>query len=183
MPLQGAWRLFVRLPRALPWAMETLGFQPVFAHTSLVSRLCAHVIGFTSLRTRHWFHVYAHTSLVSRLCAHVIGFTSLRTRHWFHVFAHTSLVSHLCAYVIGFTFLRTRYWFHIFAHTLLVSHLCAYVIGFTSLRIRYCVNVIGFLSQLLIFPSLFHCPSLSLLLLAARPEGTTPPQPRATPWV
>ena len=119
MPLQGAWRLFVRLPRALPWAMETLGFQPVFAHTSLVSRLCAHVIGFTSLRTRHWFHIFAHTSLVSRFCAHVIGFTSLGIRYWFHIFAHTLLVSHLCAYVIGFTSLRIRYWFHIFAHTLL----------------------------------------------------------------
>ena len=34
----------VRLPRAMPWAMETLGFQPVFAQTLL----------FTSLRKRYW---------------------------------------------------------------------------------------------------------------------------------
>ena len=44
-------RFCIRLPRAMPWAMEILGFQPVFAQTLLVSRLCANVIGFTSLQT------------------------------------------------------------------------------------------------------------------------------------
>lgn len=41
----------VRLPRAMPWAMETLGFQPVFAHTLLVSRPCTYVVGIVSLQT------------------------------------------------------------------------------------------------------------------------------------
>ena len=42
-------RFCIRLPRAMPWAMEILGFQPVFAHTSLFSYLCK----------RYWFsHLY-----------------------------------------------------------------------------------------------------------------------------
>ena len=58
---------FIRLPRALPWAMETLGFQPVFAQTLLV----------TSLRKRYW----------SRPCTYVVGIVSLQ-RWWFHVLAN-----------------------------------------------------------------------------------------------
>ena len=42
---------FIRLPRAMPWAMETLGFQPVIAHTLLVSRPCTYVVGIVSLQT------------------------------------------------------------------------------------------------------------------------------------
>ena len=60
----------------MPWAMETLGFQPVFAQTLLISHLCK----------RYWFHVFAN----------VIGFTSLQTllvsrlskRYWFNVLAN-----------------------------------------------------------------------------------------------
>ena len=76
----------VRLPRAMPWAMETLGFQPVFAQTLL----------FTSLRKRYWSrscanvigHVLAQTLLFSRPCANVVGIASLQ----FYVVASSQLL-------------------------------------------------------------------------------------------
>ena len=30
LPLQGAWVVFILIPRAMPWAVEILGFQPAF---------------------------------------------------------------------------------------------------------------------------------------------------------
>ena len=73
--LAGRLAVFVRLPRAMPWAMETLGFQPVFAQTLLVlvianviySRYCKRYL-FSLLQTllfsrpgkRYCFHVLAN---------------------------------------------------------------------------------------------------------------------------
>ena len=43
----------VRLPRAMPWAMETLGFQPVFAQTLLVTSLQFYVATSPNLLYSH----------------------------------------------------------------------------------------------------------------------------------
>ena len=108
----------VRLPRAMPWAMETLGFQPVFAQTLL----------FTSLQ---FYVAYLSQLLI---------FPSL-----FH----------------SFSFLLNCFFVPIFVMPF-VRDAFGMIVGFLSL-----------LSSLI----------FSSLLLAARPNVATSPQPRASPWV
>ena len=75
----------VRLPRAMPWAMETLGFQPVFAQTLL----------FTSLRKRY----------CSRPCANVIG-------HVLAILCGIPLPTSYIPILVSFVFLLIKLFFH-----------------------------------------------------------------------
>ena len=152
--LQGAWRVY-------PF---TQGVALGYGNIGLSARPCATVIGHvlaqpllvTFLRKRYCFHVLAPTLLVSRPCANIVGITSLQ----FYVATSSQLLI--------FPSL-----FHSFFSLLNCFFVPIFVMPFVRDAFGMIVEFLSLLSSLI----------FSSLLLAARPNGATPPQPRAAPWV